>query len=123
MANVSNTGLVTGIGAGTANFIFRDTTTGCFSEPSEAILVEANQDILISGNSDICLGDSSLLVASVIGGNWSSANTSIAIVDSTGRVTAMSVGNTDIIYTPGNNGCYNIATRSITVHSIPCGRR
>lgn len=56
----------------------------------------------------------------VTGGTWSSSNTSIATVNSSGVVTAQGVGNTNINYTfTSPAGCSNTISRQIIVTQIP----
>jgi uncharacterized repeat protein (TIGR01451 family) len=119
VASVTNYGDVYGLGAGGVNFTFRDTSTGCYSAPTTNVAISANENIIINGDNDICMGISEVLTASVAGGTWSSSNPGIATVSPTGELTPIATGNTDIIYTPIANTCYNVAIQSITVNNIP----
>jgi uncharacterized protein YjdB len=72
--------------------------------------------IAINGSSIVCAGSTTTLTDSVLSGAWSSSSAGIATVDaSTGVVSAVSSGTTQITYTVG--GSYSI--RNITVNGIP----
>ncbi len=120
VANVSNTGLVTGTGSGSVNFTFKDNVTGCFSDPTSNITVNDNITPTISGEDQICLGENPTLTASVIGGTWSSDNTAIATINSsTGVITPVSQGSVVITYTPPSSGCYTNASYNINTYDEP----
>ncbi|MEM9544651.1 MAG: Ig-like domain-containing protein [Bacteroidota bacterium] len=119
VATVSNTGLVTGVGAGTTTFTFRSDATGCFSDPSEPITVTDNAAITITGDNQICIGDNPILIASVLGGSWSSSNLGVAQISSTGVITPNAQGSAIITYTPPEGDCYFDATYEINVHESP----
>lgn len=74
----------------------------------------------ISGNSTVCTNTTIQLTNTVSGGAWSSSNTSIATVSSTGVVTGVTPGTVNIIYTHGTTGCVNTSTsKTITVINPP----
>lgn len=119
VAIVSNTGLVTGVSGGTATFVFRSDSTGCYSDPSDPITVINNEAVSISGDDQICMGESHTLTASTGGGIWSSSNVGVVQVSSSGELTPIIQGNATITYTiPGEN-CYAEATFDVTVHESP----
>ena len=72
----------------------------------------------ITGNDEFCVLGTSQLTASVADGIWSSSNMAIAIVNSSGLVTALSPGTVTINYTV-SNGCTNSSSISITVLPLP----
>lgn len=57
----------------------------------------------ISGSSTVCVGASTTLSDTTTGGTWSSSNTSIATIGSTGIVTGISSGTVTISYTVSNS--------------------
>ena len=72
----------------------------------------------ITGNPDVCMGYTTSLADATTPGNWSSNNTSIASVNpSTGIVSGINTGTTQIIYTLVSTGCSTSITS--TVNPIP----
>ncbi len=118
-ASVTNAGVVTGLSAGTATFTFTKTSTGCNSNATAAVTVDEKDGASISGTNTICTGNTSQLSASKNGGIWSSSNTSIATISSTGLVTAISAGNAIIQYDHNSGSCPNEATYAIIVNAKP----
>ncbi len=107
----SSTGVVTGVSAGTCTISYilgTSTVTVTFTvNPSPAA---------ISGASTVIVGFTINLSDAVAGGTWSSSNTSVATVSSSGVVSALSPGTVSINYTlPG--GCQ--ATHVVTVTALP----
>lgn len=71
----------------------------------------------ISGPSEVCEGSSITLTDAPAGGTWSSSNTAVAIVGTSGVALGVSPGTADITYTISPSGCY--ATKTITVYAVP----
>jgi len=69
----------------------------------------------ITGTSTVAVGSTTTLANTTAGGVWSSSNTSIATVNSTGAVTGVAAGDATISYTVTSGGCSAIATKVITV--------
>lgn len=107
IAFVSSTGVVTGLATGVATIYY--TTGGCSASKTVTVTPGAT----ISGGSAVCVGTTITLTGGPTGGTWSSSNTSLATVSSTGVVTGVAVGTVTISYTSG--GC--TATRTISVGS------
>ena len=105
-------GSVTGVAADTTTISYM-LGTGC----TATTLVTINSlPAAITGSVFVCVGLTNTLVDDTTGGNWSSSNTSIASVGSTGIVTGLSAGMANITYaTPA--GC--IATTVATVNPLP----
>ncbi len=70
----------------------------------------------ISGSSGVCVGSSILFSSGTPGGNWSSANTTVATVSATGIISGIADGVTTISYTLPL-GCF--VTRPVTVNPLP----
>src|SRR5207249_2553582 len=103
-----STGLVTAVAAGTSNITYT-VNSGCGSPVSsfKTLTVSANVTAgAVSGSSPICIGATTTYTSNgAAGGSWSSTNTSVATVDpSTGLVTAVAAGTSDITYTV-SSGC------------------
>ena len=66
------------------------------------------------------MGINTTLTATVVGGVWSSSNSSVASVDANGNLSPVSVGNASITYTVTNAaGCNSFVTKSIIVNALP----
>ena len=70
----------------------------------------------ITGPGSLCTGSSVTLTDLLAGGTWTSSNTAVATVGSTGIVTGVSAGTATINYTPA---CGNAASKPITVNASP----
>ncbi len=106
------TGLVSGVSAGTAviNYLL---PTGCTA--TTTVTVNPIPSV-ITGLSSACIGQLVPMSDTVTGGTWSSSAPSVATIDATGMVTALSAGTTTIIYTLGT-GCQR--TKTFTVNPLP----
>jgi trimeric autotransporter adhesin len=112
IATVATTGIVTGKLAGVAIVTYK-LSTGCIT--TDTITVNASPSAIL-GSLNICDGLTTSLSDTTDVGVWSSSNTAIAVADSTGLVTGVSVGSASITYTIGN-GCGTAKT--VTVHALP----
>ncbi|MEO6718763.1 MAG: Ig-like domain-containing protein [Ferruginibacter sp.] len=74
----------------------------------------------ISGGSAVCVNDTTRFTSGTTGGVWTSANTAIATVNTTGLVTGVNGGTVLIKYTVTNsNGCDSMVSKSVTVNALP----
>jgi hypothetical protein len=110
-------GLVTGISSGTATFTYV-ATNGCTSDPSSIITVYGNTETINLGSSTICVGSQTQLSPSS-GGIWSSSNTAIATVTSSGLVTGVASGVVSFSFASTSTGCSGSANINITVANKP----
>jgi uncharacterized protein YjdB len=126
VATVNPVGQVTGIATGTCDIIYT-ITGGCSGTKTakESITVTANTSIAsVSGTSPICISGTTTYSANsvVLGGGtgiWSSSNTTIATVDpSTGIVTGVTAGTSNIIYTI-SGGCSGTKTAQQSLSITP----
>ncbi|MES2702683.1 MAG: Ig-like domain-containing protein [Bacteroidota bacterium] len=106
VATVSSTGEVTGVAGGMSTITY-SLGTGC---RATAAVTVYTLPAAISGTASVCEEFTTALGNTTAGGTWSSSNTSVATIGTSGTVTAVSTGNADIAYTVGT-GC----SRSITV--------
>ncbi|MBK8701455.1 MAG: choice-of-anchor A family protein [Saprospiraceae bacterium] len=136
IATITNTGMVTGITAGSATFVFTSTTTGCISDASTPIQVNAPPQAsacLNFGGSfvpcisikDICDGESATMMASATGSspfafNWDSGlgsgatkTVSLSAEGQSQKTNNYNVTVSDV------NGCTDNASVSIIVHEKP----
>ncbi|MBL7690529.1 MAG: PKD domain-containing protein, partial [Flavipsychrobacter sp.] len=70
----------------------------------------------ITGTNYVCVGGSTNLASATSGGTWSSSNTAVATVNSSGVVTGVSAGAARITYTV-TGGCFT--TRIVGVYATP----
>ncbi len=106
-------GIVSGVSAGTVILSYT-IATGCSAIKLMTVVPVPSS---ISGSvSGVCVGATAWLSSSPSGGVWSSAGPGIATVGSTGLVTGVSAGTTNITYTLGG---ICIATKGVTVNPLP----
>jgi uncharacterized protein YjdB len=121
VATVSTSGLVSGISTGTATISY--TATGSFGTGTITRIVTVNalppSAGTITGTAIITAGNNTTLSNAVTGGIWSSSNTTLAYVGSTGVVTGVTAGTTTISYTVTNSCGSAVAIRVITVNANP----
>jgi uncharacterized repeat protein (TIGR01451 family) len=114
VATVSNTGLVTGVSAGTSIITYTD-INGC----SKTVTVTVYATPTITGVLTVCVGSTTQLTGSgtpAVTNPWVSSNPAVATVSNTGLVTGVSAGTSVITYTD-INGCSKTAT--VTVYASP----
>lgn len=114
IATVSNTGLVTGVSAGTVTITFT-TSTGCVATAS----ITVSGTPTISGTNSVCVNGTTTLTGSgtpAASNPYTSSNTSVATVSASGVVTGISAGTATITYTNAG-GCSQ--TILVTVNPLP----
>lgn len=120
----ASSGLVTGVSAGNANITYT-VTSGCGSPQNASQAVTINPNVsagTVSGTSPLCIGGSATYTSTgPAGGVWSSSTPAVASVNSTsGAVSALTAGSTNIIYTV-NSGCGTPTSSqaALTVGNLP----
>lgn len=108
VASVDAGGVVTAVGAGTSDITYTISGT-CIGTASAFSTVTVNPNVsagTVSGTSPLCIGATDTYTSNgAAGGTWSSTNTTVATVNpTTGLVTTLTAGTTDITYTV-NTGC------------------
>ncbi|MCC6185941.1 MAG: T9SS type A sorting domain-containing protein [Chitinophagaceae bacterium] len=112
---MSSTGVVTGVSGGTATITYKN-TNGCTQTASFLV----NPLPTISGTPYACVGLSSTLTGSASPATtspWVSSNTSVASVSSTGVVSAIMAGTTNITFT-NSNGCSQSITFTVNPNPL-----
>ncbi len=113
IATIGSMGIATGVSAGTATISY--SVGSCFVLAT--LTVNANPAAISPGTPvAICAGTTTTLSDGTPGGTWSSSNTAVATVGSTGIVTGISAGTATITYTTGS-GC--TAVKPITINTMP----
>ncbi|MFT3680465.1 MAG: Ig-like domain-containing protein [Ferruginibacter sp.] len=100
VATVSATGQVKGIKEGTTTITYTN-SNGCSSK----ITITVSDLPVISGDLTVCIGSESQLTGTgtaAAANPWTSSNPGVATVNTTGLVTGITVGSTNITYTDNN---------------------
>ncbi len=122
IATVDATGNVTGISAGTETITYTVTSSCGSVYTTASILVRALPVTgTISGTATLCNGAFTPLSETTSGGTWSSGTTSIATINSSGVVFAVTAGNVIISYGVTNSCGTYYATYNVTVETTPTG--
>jgi uncharacterized protein YjdB len=111
VGTVSTGGVVTGIGAGTADITYT-TAAGC---TSSTVITVNNTPTAITGVGAVCVGAVTALTDASAGGAWSSASGNIS-VDGSGNVTGVTAGTAVVSY---GSGATCSATTTVTVNAVP----
>ncbi len=119
---VPGTGVVTALSAGMTDITYT-LSTGCGSPVSSFKTLMVNPIVnagTVTGTTPICIGVSTMYTSSgTAGGTWTSTDPGVATVDaSTGVVTAVSSGMTDITYS-FNSGCGSPVSSFQTLNVTP----
>ena len=108
----STSGDICGVSAGTAVITY-SLGSGCTAYKTVTVIPSPSA---ISGASTVCVGSTTVYTDPTAGGAWTSGNTAVATVSSTGTVGGASAGTAVISYTMPS-GCY--AVKTITVTPVP----
>jgi gliding motility-associated-like protein len=108
VATITSSGMVTGIGAGTANVVY---TTAC-GTVTAIVTVNAAPSV-IGGNIPLCASGTMLLTNTAPGGTWSCSPASVGSISPSGLFSATGAGTATVSYT---TPC-GIATTIVTVGS------
>jgi autotransporter-associated beta strand protein len=116
----SLTGVGTGNGEGYVSIMYK-LTSGCGVYTADKIVyIKGYPEMAnISDPTTMCVGQSISLEADIAGGEWTSSDTDLATVTSSGIVTALATGTPEIFYTITNEcGATNSYT-TITINDVP----
>ena len=110
----SASGLVTGIAAGTATISYDSSGDVATTIVTVSLSVSGGS---ISGPTTVCVGSTIPLTDVTPGGTWSSSNTLVATIGSTGIVNGLTAGSATMFYSV-TNGCGTAsAIHSVTVNA------
>ncbi|MDF1696922.1 MAG: Ig-like domain-containing protein, partial [Saprospiraceae bacterium] len=111
----ANSGVITGVSAGTVTVQFTNTVTTCISNESEILTVHPIPETILEGPGEICAGETTQFLPNS-GGTWTSDNPAIAIIDNSGLVSAISPGGpVGFTWTSNSTGCASDASETIIV--------
>ncbi|MBX2904413.1 MAG: gliding motility-associated C-terminal domain-containing protein [Taibaiella sp.] len=113
VANISSTGLLTAIAAGTATVLYTNT---CGST-SAVVSINALPGPIL-GNTPICPGSGIALANAAPGGTWSCAPSSVATISSAGFVTGISPGTAIVTYSALCGTVFTVVTVNSSGASI-----
>ena len=120
VATVNASGSVSGVAAGSATISYTVTGTCGNATATFAVTVISVPVVgAITGTSTLCTGTSSTLSDATTGGTWSSGSTTVATVNSAGTVYGVAAGTATITYSVTNSCGTSVATKSVTVNTLP----
>ena len=120
IATVDASGNVTGVASGNANITYNVVNICGTSMTVRAITVNPAPNAgIISGSSSACSGTMTFLSTTGTGGIWSSSNSAVASVNTSGSVTNVGTGTAVIAYTVTNGCGTNVASLTLTVSPLP----
>ncbi len=119
----ATTGAMMGITGGFVTISYTVTNVfGCSLTVTSADTVHLSADpgILVASTTTLCAGTTVTFSDAVTGGTWSSSDTTVAVIDATGVVTARAAGTADISYSvTGAFGCDAFVAVGIIVDPSP----
>ena len=119
IASVGTSGIVSGVSAGTAIISYTVSNSCGTAHANETVTVSTTPSAgTITGPSSVCPGSVISLSDATAGGVWTSSNTGIATVGSTGLVSGVSSGSATISYTVSNVCGSVTATVVISVSTL-----
>ena len=119
-ANISATGVVTGVVAGMDTIIYSITTICGTSIDSYTVVINPLPGAgVISGSSEICVGALTTLSSTVSGGVWSLTNTNASIGSSSGIVLGNTEGRDTVKYTVTNVCGTAVGSMPVTINPFP----
>ena len=115
-AVITTAGIVVPSGAGVITVAYT-TTSACGADTATTTITVTARPVAgaVTGADTLCIGDSLTLSATVSGGTWVSASTTLVSVSATGIVTAIAPGSAAINYVVSNSCGVDTATRSVYV--------
>ena len=120
IASVTTGGVVTGVSAGNATISYT-VTNSCGTAYATAAVTVNPLPVAgsITGTTTVCAGSTTSLTDAASGGVWSSSNTAVASITTTGTVTGVAAGTATMSYSVTNSCGTAIATAVVTVNPLP----
>jgi gliding motility-associated-like protein len=122
VATIDAGGKITPVSLGKTNITYSKSGLcgSATSLPFEITVSPSPATPVITGVNFLCLTSSINLSSSGTGGTWASSNTAVATIDATGKVTALTTGTTNIIYSI-TSACGNMESLpfEVTITATP----
>lgn len=120
IATITSTGLLRGVGAGTTIVTYSVTNSCGTATDTAMVTVRALPNAgTITGVHNLCISASTTYSTSGTTGAWSTSNAAVASVNTTGTVTAVSVGSAIISYSVTNRCGTATDTQIINILPLP----
>ncbi|MBM3922658.1 MAG: hypothetical protein FJ340_05560, partial [Sphingomonadales bacterium] len=122
IATVSSTGVVSGIAAGSVTISYTVTNSNnCVTIVTRVVTVNPLPVVpAITGASSVCMNSSVTLANTTPNGVWTTSNSAVASVSSSGVVTGIAGGTAIITYTvTSSSGCVTAVSTVVTVNILP----
>ncbi|MCW3123813.1 MAG: C-terminal target protein [Flavipsychrobacter sp.] len=112
-------GVVTGVTAGLDTISYTVSNSCTAQTKTKIITIGAVSAAPITGAANVCLSSSAMLTDASTGGVWSSSNTTVATVSTSGLVSGLITGTTTVSYAVTNSCGTATATKKMTVSTLP----
>ncbi len=120
VATIGTTGVVSGVAAGTATISYTYTNSCGTAYDTQVVTVNPLPAAgTITGTAVVCEAATTTLSNDTTGGVWSSSNTAVATVGTTGVVSGVAAGTATISYTYTNSCGTDHTTQVVTVNPLP----
>ena len=120
VATIDALGLVTAIKAGTSSISYVVTTNNCSTTVNSTITVNALPIVAsITGSTNVCVGATSQLSNTTPDGIWTSGTPAVATINSSGLVSGVKPGTSQIDYTVSLLGCSTTKSTTVNTFSMP----
>jgi uncharacterized protein YjdB len=120
VATIDEEGDFSANNAGTTTISYSTTNSCGTATATKMVTVNASTDAgVLSGTTTVCPATTTSLSSTIGGGVWSSTNTSIATVGTSGIVTGVAQGNATISYVVTNGCGTDFVTQIVTVNPLP----
>jgi uncharacterized protein YjdB len=117
VAVINNSGVISAVSPGQAQFIFTQSSTGCKSVPSNALTVTNPPTILGLPTNPVAAGTINVATLTVIPnlqGTWISNNPSVATINPSGVINTLSQGLVNFTFN-SSDGCSSISNSLIVI--------
>jgi len=116
----SSTSITASVGTGTTGTVEVTTPNGTATSAATFTVHPLPVVAPISGTTTVCPLATTTLSSTTVGGFWSSANSAVATINSSGIITGVSPGTSVITYSvTDGNGCSSSVTTTVTVTAPP----
>ena len=120
IATIDASGLVIAITAGTSSISYVVSMNNCSTTVNSTITVNTLPIVpSITGSTNICVGATSQLLNPSPGGVWTSGTPAIANINSSGLVSGLTPGTSQIDYTVTILGCSTTKSTTVNTFSMP----